>query len=154
MNEIHDLLRYDPESGNFYWKLNRGRLAKAGDVAGTLVDGYIKIKIKGKLYAAHRLVFLLEDGVFPEGDVDHKNKIKYDNRRVNLRKATRRQNLQNTPARSNNKLGVKNVDFKKDRYRVVLRIDGKPKYIGSYEELELATLVAEEARSKYYGEFA
>ena len=34
------------------------------------------------------------------------------------------------------------------------RVNKKPKYIGVYEDLELAELVAMEARNKYHGQFA
>ncbi|AWZ96636.1 AP2 domain protein [Enterobacter hormaechei] len=40
------------------------------------------------------------------------------------------------------------------KWRVTLRIDGKFKSLGYYSDLELAALVSEEARDKFFGDFA
>ena len=39
-------------------------------------------------------------------------------------------------------------------YHVRLQVNGKPKSFGTYADLELAELVASEARNLYYGEYA
>ena len=54
-----------------------------------------------------------------------------------------------------NKSGSKNVHWNKQRnkWTVMIRVDKKQKYIGLFEDLELAELVATEARDKYHKEF-
>jgi hypothetical protein len=37
---------------------------------------------------------------------------------------------------------------------VRLKVNGKEKYLGLFEDMELAGLVADMAREKYHGEFA
>lgn len=69
-------------------------------------DGYLIIKIKGKQYKAHRLVFAYFNGRFPEREIDHINRIRTDNRIENLRECTRTQNIQNTTKKVNPKTGV------------------------------------------------
>ena len=61
---------------------------------------------------------------------------------------------QKTPI--NNTSGVKNVCFHKgnNKWVVQLRINKKKKHFGCYEDLELAELVAIEARNKFYGKWA
>jgi len=59
-------------------------------------DGYIIIKIKGKQYKAHRLVYMFFNGEFPKGEIDHINRNRKDNRIENLRVATRLENILNS----------------------------------------------------------
>ena len=152
---IDRLLLYNPVTGSFIWKVDRGRLAKAYQEAGTLIKGYRKIKIQGKFYSAHRLAHLKMNGVMPPDDreVDHIDGNRDNNAWVNLRLVTRSQNQKNTPTSQNSKTGFKNVFPCKNGYRVLVTINGKQTYIGKYKDLELACLVANEARNLYYGEY-
>lgn len=43
-------------------------------------DGYLIIKVKGKQFKAHRIVWLLHYGKFPLYEIDHINRNKLDNR--------------------------------------------------------------------------
>jgi len=85
-------------------------------------DGYLIVGLmkEGKRYtkSVHRLVgetFLkiIKD----KNEVDHKNRIKTDNRLENLRWCNRRENQINKGMRSDNKSGIKGVSyFKRDKY--------------------------------------
>src|SRR5215467_10234620 len=56
-----------------------------GDVAGWLDDrGYRSVNLEGKSYKVHRLVWLLTYGSWPNGEIDHINGIRSDNRVSNL----------------------------------------------------------------------
>ena len=59
-------------------------------------DGYLIIKIKGKQYKAHRLVYALANGRFPAVVIDHINGNRADNRIDNLRCVTQAFNVANT----------------------------------------------------------
>ena len=72
-------------------------------------DGYLIIKIKGKQYKAHRLVYLWHHGRFPSEEIDHINRIRDDNRIENLRESTRKQNVRNTKRKPNKDTGVVGV---------------------------------------------
>ena len=55
--ELKKLLYYNPKTGIFTRLVSVGRKVKAGQVAGGLDNGYIKIGIDGKRYFAHQTIF-------------------------------------------------------------------------------------------------
>ena len=129
---------------------------KKNDFAGKKrKDGYIDIKINGKIYLAHRLIFLYHHGYLPKY-IDHIDGNQLNNKVENLREATQQENCKNSKISKANTSGVKNVSFNKKskKWQVSLSIDKKLKHIGFYDDLELAEFVAIEARNKYYKEFA
>lgn len=148
---------FDYREGKLYWK-NISKFhhqLKNKEAGGLNNNGYIRIKIDNKKYAAHRLIFLYHHGYLPEF-VDHIDTNKSNNRIENLREATRSQNQWNKPIPAKNKTGVKNVSFiqLKNKYMVRLSVNTKELFFGYFEDLELADLVAQEARDKYHKEFA
>ncbi|QFH28235.1 hypothetical protein D8Z68_07985 [Escherichia coli] len=58
--------------------------------------------------------------------------------------------------RKNSKSGCRGVTWHKrqKKWNVRLGFHGKSKHFGCFDDLELAVLVAEEARDKYYGDFS
>lgn len=94
--EAHDHLSYNPETGEFRWKMNRGRAAKAGEIAGFIhTSGYRRIGVCGALVYAHRLAWLMHYGSDPLYEIDHINRNRDDNRIINLRDVTSLENNQN-----------------------------------------------------------
>jgi hypothetical protein len=95
-NRLKQLLDYQPETGQFTWRVARAGLAKAGSVAGaTKTQGYRQIMVDGTMYLAHRLAWLYVHGHFPVKMLDHVNRQSWDNRIANLREATHKQNREN-----------------------------------------------------------
>jgi len=153
---LQSILNYNPETGLFVWIAKRPKI-KVGNIAGGLTDdGYIKIKIDGKKYLAHRLAFLYMTGNLPEFEVDHEDLNRSNNRWLNLRKAERYQNFGNQRKYSNNKSGVKGVCWDKEANKWLAQIQIKNKKIklGRFVKLEDAKLAYEIASVKYFGEFA
>jgi len=82
---LEELLNYNPNTGIFTWKVNRGPRSAVGSVAGNLNEfGYIRICINGKKYHAHKLAYLYFYGEYPKHKVYHSNGIHNDNKIVNL----------------------------------------------------------------------
>lgn len=108
---LREVLNYNSDTGVFVWLRPTGRRAKAGDIAGSAEGrGYWAIRIQTARYKAHRLAWLYHYGVWPEGDIDHINSNKQDNRIANLRDVDRSTNIQNLKAaKSHNSSGLLGV---------------------------------------------
>lgn len=145
---------YDPTSGIFTWKVKVNRSKSIGDKAGALVHGYIRIKIKGKAYSAHRMAWFFHYGENPPDIIDHINGVKDDNRIENLRSASSTQNGRNRK-RWTNKSGYLGVSFREKEgfYAAHIRIDGKLRHLGCFATAITAARCAAKARRDHFGEF-
>lgn len=94
---LREVLKYDPVTGLFVNLVTRSNSSKAGQVIGALDNstGYLKLGLDGKTYNLHRLAWLHVHGEWPEGQIDHINGIRSDNRFCNLRDVSQRVNLHN-----------------------------------------------------------
>lgn len=100
---------YCPKSGKMHWKMNINPKVIGKEVGSLDSYGYRGCRIDSKNYRLHRLAFLYMTGVFPSEEIDHINRIRDDNRWVNLRLATRSENQHNSALPSNNTTGVKGL---------------------------------------------
>jgi hypothetical protein len=153
---LKSILDYDLDTGIFTWKVSKANRTKVGDVAGWSYNGYREIEINNKAYKAHRLAWLYVYGEMPKNLVDHIDGNRSNNKISNLREATYQENSENYKTPKTNKSGVKNVSWYKslNKWVVSISIRKTKKTVGYYDDLELAELVAIEARNKYRGEFA
>jgi Demerecviridae HNH endonuclease len=149
---VRELLDYDPETGIFIWRIDRGMRARAGDRAGFIrQDGYICIKINGVAYQAHRLAFLWMSGSWPAEQIDHVNRVRHDNRWTNLREATPSENSINSLPRD------RLLDLPRGVHTT--RCGGKFRahvagiYIGTFDTAEEAGEAYAAAAHALYGEF-
>jgi hypothetical protein len=152
---VLDLLEYDPADGSFTWVHPTHPRIKAGQKAGSVGSGnnrYVRIKVDGVTYYAHRLAFLVMEGWMPE-EVDHEDLNRSNNAWANLRPATRVQQNQNRPVQSRNKLGIKGVSFEGGRYRAKIRAGGKSIHLGSFTTEQAAIEAYAAASRQYHGEF-
>ena len=125
------------------------------------VKRYERVSVDGKIQALHRMIYLWNHGYLPK-TLDHVDGDRANNKIENLREATQQQNCLNRKHRLTSKSPYKNVYLQpptknaewKRNWVVSITIAGKRKYIGSFEDLELADLVAMEARDKFHGQFA
>lgn len=153
---LKEALAYNRDTGEFVWRISLRGHTRVGNVAGTTsVLGYRHIMVDRKLYYAHRLAFLFEEGVFPTRDVDHINGRKDDNRWVNLRHATRSENLRNQKKFKNNTSGYKGVSPSSRGKKWVAsgRLGGKQYYLGVFSTPAEASVAYERFAADNYGRF-
>ena len=150
---LHQIFEY--KDGYLYWKITNRNAIAGNKVGSKCAKGYYKTSINNKPYLVHRLIFIMFKGYLP-AYVDHIDGNQSNNCIENLREATLQQNNYNAKARKNSKSGIKNVYWQKStkKWGVALRTNKIYKYFGCFDDLELATLVATEARNKYHGKFA
>lgn len=150
--ELKRRIQYDPDTGIARW-ITTDRKGMAGKIAGTIKpDGYVFIKIGKYIYPMARIIHLYMTGKFPDGEMDHINRIRSDNRWNNLREATRMQNAANVKVKSST--GYKGVTRSIGKFQARIMIDGKIKYLGTRSTAYKASLLYNEAAAKQFGEFA
>lgn len=156
--ELMRLLNYDPETGEFTWKVSRtyNSLARAGNIAGIIsTRGYKTILISGRRYYAHRLAWFYVHGKWPSITIDHINLNKVDNRIVNLREATRSQNQANR--RGYGASGFKGAALRVKKtgiyYEASICVEGSHSYLGTFRSAEEAQAAYSKQASRSFGEF-
>jgi len=89
-------------------------------------------------------------------ETDHLNGDKADNRKSNLRTATRLQNAQNKGLTKSNKSGFKGVHWcqRAKKYIAKIKNDGRSIHLGTFSDKLEAARVYNEAAVKYHGDFA
>jgi len=147
LNESFDL---NAETGVITWKAGNRAGFRAGYKDG---QGYRSIKIDGHLIGEHRIVFAMIHNRWPDGEVDHVNCVRDDNRPENLREATHSQNHMNKRKPANNKLGAKGVARNGSGYRAQIRVNGKQVALGTYRTIEEAAEAYARAANENFGEF-
>lgn len=137
--EYDDGLLISKKTGTIYCNLDR--------------DGYIRVRISGKEYRAHRIIWEMHNYEIPEGMlVDHIDRDVYNNRIENLRLVTRQQNNAN----SGKKYGElpKGVTRTGNMYRARIYHNGVHKSLGTFDNVEDAGYAYYEAASLLNGEYA
>jgi hypothetical protein len=87
--------------------------------------------------------------------VDHINGDGLDNRRVNLREATRAENNRNRGLNRNNRSGYKGVaPTKSGRWSARIKAHGTDRSLGTFATAEAAARAYDDAARELFGEFA
>lgn len=148
-SEFLRLFRYEPETGLMFWRDRPRRTSiPAGSEAGSVNQyGYRQVKVWGKFYLTHRVIFLMQKGSLPE-QVDHIDHNRLNNKIENLRAATNQDNQRNQSIGKKNTSGVIGVSWSKSNQRWVAQINGK--YLGSFVHKAKAIAVRRKA-AVYHG---
>jgi hypothetical protein len=175
MSDLMLLLRYDPETGNLFWR-NRvdrflpdnGRGGKAAsraawekrvkDCPGALTAvnsrGYLCGIILGKPFLAHRVAWALATGKWPDQQIDHINRDKTDNRFGNLREATPSQNRLNQKQRKS-KSGTQGVYWSEGKGKWVAQavFEGKSVLFKRFNDKEEAIMAYSRVVAELHRDF-
>lgn len=138
---LKSLLRYEPETGHFFWLATRGP-RHPGDIAGTVTtQGYRQLTIDTIQVRANRMAFLYMTGRHPSGQIDHINGVRSDDRWENLRNVTPSMNQHNRrKADSKSQSGLLGVIYLKrlKKWTSRLRSKGKDFQSGLFQTKEEA----------------
>jgi hypothetical protein len=148
---LKEVLKYDQHTGEFISLVNRGSRVKAGESLGSLNLGYLVISIDKKSYKSHRLAFLYMTGRFPENQTDHIDQDRKNNKFINLREVTPKQNSRNKKRQESNISGFCGVGFRKDNnlWRARIYSGDRNITIGHFESLSDAVLARLNAEVEY-----
>lgn len=114
--------------------------------------GYAVTRVDGKLIYLHRLIMDAPEGMM----VDHINRDRLDNRQVNLRIATNRQNQANVAKRVGTTSRYRGVSkhAPSGRWQARISLEGKQKHLGYYEDEEAAARAYDAKAREVFGSFA
>lgn len=164
---VRELLHYDPVTGIFTWRgravetFPDARAAKvwntryAGKVAGSLApSGYLRIRLLNKQWFAHRLAWLYMTGEWPKGEIDHCDRVKFNNNWANLRDASPSQNQYNkTLALSQSGFRGVCLHPRSGRWNARIKVAGRKMSLGYYDTPQEAAAAYDRAAKVHHGEF-
>lgn len=145
-------LKYDPDTGIITWKISPATHIPVGSEAGGTYDGgYGRIKFNGISHTSHRIAWLLHYKQWPKDQIDHINRVRNDNRILNLREVTNSQNKQNSGVTSNCESGFRGVTKSGDKWlaRITPSI-GKRVTLGRFNSPEEASEAYINAKQQYH----
>ena len=163
-SNVRELLDYDMDSGvfrgrsrawyRFKTKRDYGTWHKQykGKLAGYInAKGYLIIRLPKSAYAAHTLAWIYIYGETPDGVIDHINGNKVDNRIVNLRNVSQKENTKNARLSKRNISGCNGVrwDNSKNKWTAYIGVNYKKINLGSFDNLDDAISARKEADTKY-----
>ena len=139
----HDKFYYDTEDGDLYYR-------STGRIATCIQRTYYGVFFNGRMYMAHRVIWFMTYGFWPECEIDHIDGNGRNNRLENLREATKSQN------RANGNWGEDRglTQIHNGKYRVRIFVDGVEIHLGYFHTKEKARQAYRDAADKYFGEFA
>lgn len=119
---------------------------------GYIVSDIFINKNKNNQIRLHRLIMNADNKML----IDHIDGNKLDNRKCNLRLATKQENARNSKIPKSNTSQYKNVSFRKDRnkWRSYINISGKQISLGHFETKEEAAIAYNNAAIFHFKEFA
>lgn len=154
--ELMEFLSYAPDTGEFRWLKRPSNRTKVGALAGSINgSGYREIELRGKSYQCNRLAVLFMNGHWPVDEVDHKNRIRNDDRWKNLREATKNQNQHNRGHQKGSSQ-YKGVYFHKlsGKWGACIQVNGEKSHLGLFEREDDAAQVRILTAIELHGEFA
>lgn len=156
LERLKEVLRYEPDTGRFFWLITMSPRAVAGSQAGAIRNrGYRMIVIDKEQHKASRLAWFYTHGVWPDRLIDHENRIRSDDSFINLRKADEAENLWNLGITKRNRSGFKGVCHSSHGgWQASIRCRGQQYHLGSFADPKEAHAAYCEAAARLFGEFA
>lgn len=151
--------RYEPETGELFWLMHpaKNKSYLAGVRAGTIEQsGYWYVRLFGRSYQQHRLIWLLTFGGWPSGVIDHIDGNPLNNRLENLRDVTPAINAMNKhKARKDSKTGLIGVrQIGSGNWNAYIYRGGVKFNLGTHSTAEAASAAYQNAKATVHQESA
>lgn len=165
------LLDYDPISGRFLWKdrwpqlftqrssvgveaqCRQWNAKNSGSAALSAVNtyGYLYGMILSNTYLSHRVAWAIHYGAWPDGQIDHQDGDRVNNKIENLRVVSNSGNQKNKKRQSNNTSGFVGIcwDAGRGKWRARIKDNGKQIQLGQFDSIEEAKAAREVGEKKY-----
>ena len=114
---------------------------------------YNEIRLDGKLYKAHRIIFKMFHGRDPQDCIDHVDGDPTNNRIENLREATQQENTRNMAKLPNKSSQYKGVSKRGNSWISSIWVNDSAMSVKCGSEMEAALMYDKLAR-EHFGEFA
>lgn len=150
--KLHEHFEY--RDGRLYWRASYRDRFKGWECGSIDTKGRRRVSFGGRTYGAHAIVFAMHHGRWANGQIDHINRDKLDNRIENLREATNAENSRNRVNTRLPKSGARGVSYHKGRYIARITINGKSINLGSFDDCSTAAAAYAAATRIHHGEFA
>lgn len=166
---LRETMTYNQETGYLLWSARPSKYFKtdcghkawntkfSGKIAGHISprqsgNAYINIQLFGKMYKAHRLVWLYVNGTWPKEEIDHVDGNGLNNRIENLRDVSRPENRKNIKRTKANTSGFMGVCWKPERkaWTAKIKINGKVIYLGTFKN-KFHAAEARRAAERHHG---
>ena len=164
---LRECFDYDPGTGELRWIMRpRSHFSSnsrwkhfgevfVGRVAGRLNSrGYrrVTITLDGSRYDLGRysIAWAMVKGEWPLNGLDHRNRVRGDDRLGNLREATPREQNQNRGLQLNSTSGFMGVSRRGNKWEAQIMVDGRGYYLGRFPTPEAASAAYLEAKKRYH----
>lgn len=130
-----------PELSKYKWRYDKGYAVRTAWING-----------KSKIIYMHRQILGLKGHIL----CDHANRNTLDNRRANLRAATKSQNASNSKVPADSKSGYKGVTWYKRtcKWRASITLHRKHMHLGYFDNIDNAVQAYNSKALELFGEFA
>jgi len=141
VDDVLAAFSYDPDTGMLRRKTRPSNRVHLGDLVGTMDrQGYLRACFQRKTVRVHRLAWVCFYGKWPDGEIDHIDGNRSNNRITNLRDVSRSVNAENLlkghrDKKFNAPLGV---SWAKGKWYAYINTGGRRINLGHFETVEVA----------------
>jgi len=147
IEELRNTFEYHPD-GYLIRKSTRRPCGQRANHSG----GYARVNVGKRTLFAHRIIYAVVTGKMPEGDIDHINGDRIDNRIQNLRDVSQLENGHNRKKQKNNSSGFQGVywDAHAQKWRARICVNKQAIHLGLFEDINDAVQARKMAKIKYH----
>lgn len=134
--QVREIFDYNEINGWSIRKFKNGKRKPCGHKPDA--NGYGQVKIAGKMYKTHRIIWLWHHGSWPDGEIDHIDRNRMNNRIDNLRVVSASENQHNHSIQRNNTSGYLGVVWNKraNKFMARIRVNRKEINLGYFDSKE------------------